>query len=375
MNELNNKEEYQDEFNIDIVNIAKTLWDNKLTIAICVIVSTIFGCVVAFSTPNQYTARTILVPQVKSNSKSNLSSLAALAGVDLGLTESSDLSPLIYPKIVRSVPFNLELMNLPVSFKSQKRKISIYEYYTKYKKTSVLDYIVKFTIGLPSVVLDLIKPDQKEIKISKETGNVRLYLTKKQLKVKKILDKNMQLLVEKKDGYLTLSVTAEDPIVAAELTQKAQQMLQDFITEFKIEKSRAELQFIQGRYDVAKSEAERFQINMASNLDKYKNLTSNIPMVGNSRIQTKYSIANSVYMELAKQLEQAKIQVKRDTPVFTIIEPVVIPTYYSKPNRPIILFLWLFIGFTFGIGLVYLKKWYLDSKMKWKELSLSNMEL
>jgi len=52
-------------------------------------------------------------------------------------------------------------------------------------------------------------------------------------------------------------------------------------------------------------------------------------------------------------VETQKSQVKEDTPVFTIVEPVSVPNLKSKPNRPMIVIIWLFLGFIAGIGIVF----------------------
>ena len=44
------------------------------------------------------------------------------------------------------------------------------------------------------------------------------------------------------------------------------------------------------------------------------------------RIQAEYSIALNVVTELATQVESAKLQVSKDTPIFSVIDPVTVPT-------------------------------------------------
>ena len=100
-----------------------------------------------------------------------------------------------------------------------------------------------------------------------------------------------------------------EALAAAELAQKAQVLIQRDITNFKVKKSQADLDYIQCRYDVAK--AERYQVNVAVNTDRFKNLTSTLPQVWTTRIQTRYAIVNNVFLDLAKLLEQAKINVKK----------------------------------------------------------------
>jgi len=112
----------------------------RKTILISIFIGTILGVFVAILTPNQYTATSIMVPQTGGKSQSSLSSLASLAGVDLGMTESSELSPVIYPKIVNSIPFKLELMNTPVNFSKFDKPISLYDYFTRKQKPSILKF-------------------------------------------------------------------------------------------------------------------------------------------------------------------------------------------------------------------------------------------
>jgi len=361
---------------IDLIALAKTFWNGRKTVYISLSVGLILGLLVAILTPAEFTASTILVPQTssKSSSMGGLGGLAALAGIDLSSAGAgADMSPILYPKIVSSIPFKLKLMNTPIKFKEFEKPISLYDYMTNpiYSKTSVLGAIKKYTIGLPGVILGVvikaIKGKKTETVFSKDERGQLIVLTEDQNKVRKALDQIISLDVDAKQGYLTLTVTLPEALAAAQLAQKAQDLLQQDITDFKIQKAKGELDFIQGRYNEAKAEAEGYQINIAQKTDQYKNLTSSVPQVQTTRMQTKYGIANTVFTELAKQLEQAKIQVKKDTPVFTIIEPVSVPIEKSKPNRPMILIIWIFLGGIIGVGIVFGKGLLSGVKKKWQE--------
>jgi hypothetical protein len=322
---------------------------------------------VAITSPAQYTATTIMVPQTGSKSAAGgLSGLAALAGIDLSSsTAGADLSPVVYPKIINSIPFKLELMNTPIKFKEIEKPVSLFDYSTKYKKKSVIGTIKKYTIGLPGVIISAIKGKKKEVVISKDEKGNLIVLTEDQNKLSKALDEIISLEVETKQGFLTLTVNMPEALAAAQLAQKAQDLLQREITNFKVQKAQAELDFIQERYNEAQGRAEGYQINIAQKTDQYKSLTSAVPQVQTTRVQTKYGIANTVFTELAKQLEQAKIQVKKDTPVFTIIEPVAVPYEKSKPNRPMILIIFVFLGGIIGVGIVFGKGMLASVKKKW----------
>ena len=139
----------QAEDEIDLIAIAKTLWTGRKTILIATGIGAVLGLLVALLTPKEYAVKTVLVPQMSGGKASQLSGLASLAGVDLGMAETSELSPVIYPQIVQSVPYLLELMHTPLHFSKVDTVVSYFEYYTEVKKPSVLGVVKKYTIGLP----------------------------------------------------------------------------------------------------------------------------------------------------------------------------------------------------------------------------------
>ena len=68
---------------------------------------------------------------------------------------------------------------------------------------------------------------------------------------------------------------------------------------------------------------------------------------------------------MAKQLETAKIKVKEETPILTVIEPITVPNARSKPNRKQIVFIWIFLGGAVGVGWVFGKIYLLKIKKQW----------
>lgn len=361
----------EEEESIDFIKLVKTLWKGRKTLYISLSIGLVLGVFVAISTPKKFMVTTIIVPQMASSPTSKLgglSSLAALAGIDLSSSATgSDMSPIVYPQIVSSVPFQMELMNTPLNFSDVDHPVSMFDYYTNYSKTSVLGVLKKYTIGLPRLIITAIKGEKKELILPKSKEKQPIYLTDDQYKIKLLLDEMVVLDAAPKDGYLSLTVKMPEALAAAQLAQKAMEILQRDITDFKIEKAKADLDFIQGRYYVAKAEAEGYQLHLAQKSDQFKNLISAVPQVQSDRIQTHYNIANNVYMEMAKQLEMAKLQVNKDTPVFTIVQPATIPSESSGTSRLIILILWIFLSGIVGVGIIFGKPFISGIKEKWNE--------
>jgi len=352
---------------IDLLALAKTLWKGRRIVLKSIFICGFIGIVIALSTPNEFTSKAVLVPQLGGEKGSGLSGLAALAGINMGMNSSStDLSPVIYPRILSSVPFQLELMNTPLQFSGYPTPISYYEYINTKKSFSPLGLIVKYTVGLPSLLLNALKREKKDTLVFGNDQKI-IHLTQKQRAAINALNNLTTLEVNSKEGYLTLTCTLQEPLPSAQLTQKTLDLLQQYIIEFKIKKVKADLDFIQGRFNEKKTEFEQAQENLAIRIDRDKNFTSGLSSIGTDRLQTKYTLTFGVYQELAKQLEQTKIQVKKDTPVFAIIQPVIIPSEKSGPNRRITLMIWIFLGGIIGTGIVFGKNFIELIKKKWKE--------
>lgn len=355
---------------IDLIALAKTAWSGRRTIITTTLIFMILGVFIAIFTPKQYKATTIMIPQSSRQSSGGLSSLAAMAGINLNTSNSgTELSPSVYPQIVQSIPFQKELMHVKLNFDGYKEKISLYDYYTdnQYAKFNVLGFVKKYTIGLPGTIIGAIRGKKEIVEDSVESLNTIIQLSSKERELISLLSGNVTLEVDQKAGNITLTSIMPEAKAAAQLGEKAQILLQEKITEFKIAKSNMQLDFVQERYNEKKKEFEVTQTQLAMFHDRNKNVTTALAKTEVERLQNEYQLVFSVYTELAKQLENSKIQVKNETPVFSIIEPISIPVEYFKPNRKQIVFIWLFLGGVVGIAWVFGKEYLRDIRKKWDE--------
>jgi LPS O-antigen subunit length determinant protein (WzzB/FepE family) len=346
----------EEEEGIDIMALVRQLWDGRKTIIIVTCVFIALGLVAALTMKRTYTVQSLMVPQMNSKNNSQLSSLAALAGVDMGMDLSAkDLSPLVYPQIVNSVPFKRELLYEPLHYAKADSAVSTYTYYTEILKPSFMSKVKKYTIGLPFTILGALQKEKPDVVLPSsgvaDDSPKPVVLTKKEVKLMEFIGKCVNLTVDKKEGILTLTVVGTEPIQTAELALKAQNLLQSEITRFRTEKAQRDLNYIQGRYDEAKKEAESLQASLAAVRDRSQGMIGSRSDIQRERIQLRYNVANAVYTDMAKQLEQAKLQVKRDTPVLAVIQPVTVPSKASN-SRAKKLIVWTFLGFVLGCGWV-----------------------
>ena len=292
--------------------------------------------------------------------------------MSVNATPTPELSPLVYPQIVNSVPFRRELMHTPLHYAQADTAVSMITYYKDYAKPTTLSKIKKYTIGLPGVILKAVRGKKEPIvmPVDSTAAGEGVYiprpivLTEDEEKLMELISRSVSLDVDKKEGYLTLTVVGTEPIQTAELAVKAQAMLQDEVTRFRTMKAQDELDYIQARYDEVKKDAESAQYALARMTDRSQSMTTSQARIETERLQSRYNLANSIYLEMAKQLENAKMAVKKDTPTLSILQPITVPVKPSN-SRAKTLVVWMFLGFVLGCGIVLIKDWLPKFKEKW----------
>lgn len=369
---------------IDLLALAKTVWRGKKIIILVAIIFTLIGLFIANFTPKQYLSSTIIIPhmQVEKRNLGGIYSMAAMAGINLNSSSGNGLSPRIYPQIIKSIPFQKELMHVKLNFNGYEEKISLFDYYTdpKYSKFNILNFVKEYTIGLPSKIINLpsniIGLIRGKEKIQNQFANTDkslevdiniIQLSEKERALIGLLNTSISLQFNK-EGTISITAIMPEAKAAAQLGAKSQAILQKEIIKFNIAKSNEQLRFIQDRYNEKKKEFLVVQTKRALFLDRNKNITTSIAQVERERLQNEYQLVFTLYSELAKQLENSKIQVKKETPIFSILEPFSVPLNNIKPNKIEIVLIWLFLGGIVGIGWVFGKEYLKTLRKKWNNL-------
>jgi LPS O-antigen subunit length determinant protein (WzzB/FepE family) len=341
---------------IDLIELLKKIYLEKKFILKISILAALFGVVYALFQPNEFTSSTTFIPQLSSGVKtggSSLSGLASLAGINIGSMESSSEFPAtLYPQVVNGVPFKLDLLSNEVKLNNELVVVKDY-FLEKNSSINIVGTIKKYTIGLPSLILSLFK--DKDLK--KPYNESEIYLVTEQDKnLFGILNNNLSLSINEKEGFITISYTDVNKNIAAQITQIAQNLLQEKIIEFKNKSSKEMLDFALKQYSDKKESHEKLQDERAVFVDKNVNISSSLFQNKLSRLESELNISESIVQQLASQVEQAKLQVNKDTPVFTTIKPVTVPFQRSAPKRSLIVIAFGFLGLVLSIGYVLVKE-------------------
>ena len=339
------------EDSIDVIELLGSLWKSRKFVLKSTAIFFVLGVMIALLSPVKYSASTVFVPQIGSDVKapSGLSSLASLAGINLSSSgQSADISPLLYPNLSSNIPFKLQLLSESIS-SSSNSQIDVKSYLlSQTEGINFIGTVKKYTIGLPGMLFS--KTD--EINSSQST---LITLTEEQQELLESLSEKFSVSVNEKEGYVSVSAIDKDPVVSAELVRIVTSNLQKEIIKKRLEKVQNNLDFTQKQYNQKKQEFERIQDKLARFKDRNQNISNALFLNELERIQAEYSIAITVVSELANQVESAKLQVNKDTPIFSVIDPVTIPTERETPKRKLIVFIWLFLGVVISSGYVLIK--------------------
>lgn len=339
---------------IDILDLFQKLWKGRKAIVWCVGICAFIGLVVAFALPKQFKVVTTMLPQSEESSgMGSLSSLAAIAGFDIDLSDNgSEISPVIYPQIMESETFLLDLMHSRFTFKKETEPISLFEYYTKTADKGFTATLKKYTVGLPALIKASFKKNKKT---TIETNDGLARMSEAEYNLAAMLKSSVTLSVNKKEGYLTLTSIFGEDLLTAQVAERAQQLLQERITAYKIKRATEQLAFFEMRYNEKKQEYEKAQAELAKYQDQNMFVTTAVGEINETKLKNEYNLAYSVYTELAKQYENAKIKVKRVTPVYIIIKPVVVPNEPFAPKKTVIFLVSILMGGVIGSLIVLLQ--------------------
>ena len=341
---------------IDLVALVKTIWAGRKIIYYSVGIAILIGLVIAFTSPVKYSASATLLPSAekKVGSLGNLSALAGMAGINLGsmMGDASGIPAELYPQVMGSYPFLNELIHQEFHFEKYAESRSLYDYRMADTIPSVGGTILKYTFGLPWTLKNAIFSGEKEVLATTIDYGV-LNPSEEKLGILMEAQGMLSAEVDKKSGLVTITAEAEEPVLAAQYVQKAVDLLQKYVIDYKTQQARQNLDFVQQRFDEKKVEYEQVQQAFFDFKDGHRNMVTERVDLEYQRLSDAYDMASAVYKGLAQQLEQARIAVKEETPVFSVLEPVKVPLEKSAPKKKIILVVSIFLGGILGLGWIF----------------------
>lgn len=325
------------------------LWAARRRVAtitsVCVAAAVIF----LIGARSEYASEAVLLPEKESDAAISLPGMDLLQqfGGLLGGIDASSFSgkPIaipvqLYPKILASTPLLLDLLETPVQPVGHTASMPLATYLRDHKPFSLWESLAE----IPSAVSGLLRRDAPQPLAGSDSTVVQLGPDAWALV--EDLGERLSARVDLKEGVLHVSASMPDPVVAAMVASAAVGRLTDFATDYRVQKLREDLSFVESRYVEAEGRFNHALDRLAEFQDRNRNLARNQALAEEQRLQADYDLAFSVYTSLANRLEESRITVQEKTPVFKILQPAAVPIRRSSPQR----LLALFLGLAAGLG-------------------------
>ena len=335
---------YTDEENeIDLMDLLRKVIGIREKIYKAVGVGLLIGIVVAISIPKQYTVTVTLSPEMGSVKEGGLSGLAAsFLGNGVTMGDATDaLNASLSADIVSSTPFLMELsaMKIPVP----RNEVVTLDTYLDEESSPWWNYV----IGLPGMVIGGVKSlfteDEEEVMSSDKASQGTIELSKKELRKISTLKKMITASVDKKNSMTSVTVTFQNPMVAAVVADSVVNKLQEYIIDYRTFKAKEDCLYLEKLFKERQQEYYAAQQKYADYLDSHDNIILQSVRAEQERLQNDMGLAYQVYSQVASQLQIARAKVQEEKPVFAVVEPAVVPLDPSGTSKKIYVLVFIFL--------------------------------
>jgi uncharacterized protein involved in exopolysaccharide biosynthesis len=332
---------------IDLKDLILPLWKARKQILTIATICGILGGIIGFLTPATYTASSTFLPQTAQAGgglSGSLGGLASLAGINLstGAAGGGEIPPSMYATVLASEPFRMRILDATIWVEGD--SLSYRDYLLNQPK-SIVSTVLEYTIGLPGKIAG---SGNEESSLS-NPGELQA-LSDDENELHKALAGKISIANDKKEGVVSLTVVESDPMIAAQVAKFTEEVLQDWIIEHKVKNAKAQYDFIEKQFVSKQKEFFYIQEQLANYTDRNQNVLAASYLTRLDRLQAEFDLVNTVYSELAKQKEQAAIQLSKDTPTFSVLDPVKVPKEKTGPKKSLYILGAFFLGLIGAVG-------------------------
>ena len=352
----------EEELEIDLMEYVCKLWGARKLLLMVAGIAAIVGVVIALTTPKQYTVNVTLAPELgNSRRSSSLSSIASMLGVGNmgGGSEADAINVTLYPDVVASTPFIVDLLDTPVKTLDEETPDTTLVEYMKTNKGTLIGTVMSLPGKAIGGIMSLFKDAEEEDSIKVINP---FHLTKAEDRSVKALRRMITANVDKKTGVTSISVTMQDPMVAAIVTDTLLTKLKDHIINYRISKAQEDCKYYEILYNESKAKFEKAQEEYAKFMDANKNIILKSVQIEGERLQLEMNNAYTIYNQMSSQFQMGRAKIQEAKPMFAVVEPPSVPLLPSGTSRKMILLAVVFLAVAAAAA------WILFGQDLWKNL-------
>ncbi len=333
---------------IDVIAAVVRAFKAPISLLVFMILFGSLGVYIAFTTPKAYTSSAVLAPEISGSSgmSGSLSDIASNFGIDLGGSKGGmdAIYPEIYPDVLSSKNFLLNLLDVPVRLKNNDTIRTYLAHIQKDTKMSVTDKAKEW-------LLKKLNTEEQTIRRRKGANGEEdnFIIPKFQSEICDALAKNITCNVDKKTSVISISMSDQDPLVAAIMVDTIQNRLKNYIIDYRTRKSKRDFEYYMTLYLEAKDKYEESRKEYEEFSDANQDLELPSLITKRDALEDKMQNTYNVMHQLQIQTQSAEAKIREVTPAFTIVESPRMAYKASSTPRSLIALGYLFFGFFINV--------------------------
>lgn len=300
---------------LSLIEVLGTLWKGRMFVAGFVGILSAAALVISLILPKYYKATTIVLPetdQSKLAGLAGLSGLASLAGVKVGETRLEDL----YPAIIQSESILSQVIYHKYKTEEYPQPVDLIEYWEIEEETP----LKSFEVALEEL--------RDELSIS----------------------------VDRRTNVVTVSLHMKEPVLASDIVNKITEELDGFIRTKRKTNASEQREWIEARLEEVKRDLSRSEDSLRTFREKNRRIADSPHLLlEHERLSREVLINSTLYTELKKQYELAKIEEIKNIPVINVLDAARPASEKSKPRRMVILIVTFLVSLASSTGFLLLK--------------------
>ena len=315
---------------IDVGTGIRKVWGRRKLFYKAVPIAFVLSCALILCVPRTYTTSSRLAPELSSGLGSlggGLSSLASSFGFDLGSAATEDaISPLLYPDLMEDNGFVASLLDISVRSCDGQFDASYHDYLQTGQRFPWWAAIGRW--------IGKVMPKPKPVSVEGGSGERSPYMVSmKEEGLMKQVRSDIKLSVDKQTGIITILTTAQDPLVAKMLADSTTLRLQHFITDYRTNKARIDMEYYERLTQEAREEYDEACAAYSQFYDANTDVVLQAVRSVQTDLENDMQLKYTTYTAMMTQLQTAKAKVQERTPAFTQLKGAQLPLKPSGPKR------------------------------------------
>ena len=344
--------------------IKKAIKDRLLFYLGCISFFLFMGIIASITTEDEYLGEVVVLTENGSSSSINLAGLNELSGLLGGNVNNNSngiMNSEMYQSIIESQPFLSELVS--TKFRDSKNRykyLTLQEYFKNGEKRNFISNMVSYLYEIPDFIQSLFRRESKSgskfdnLVVENEVNPASLMsnevppivmLDNSKLLVMNIVKNRINLDV--KGAEVSISAKMPEQILSAQVCKLVLEKLIEYVTKYKTNKLRDNLRFLELRKQEAETNYRRAQLKVSGFKDNSLGLIFQSVQIKETVLQNDVNLNFNIFNQVSSQYEQAKIDLKKETPLFSALNPIEIPNTKADPIIWKILFKYFSIGAIF----------------------------